>query len=91
MTEAADLHREYPDHIPAPLDREGRAMADRPEDIQVGDTVEVRTKGVPAWKIPALLKTATVRDAEHLAALREDIAEGIVRGGDELTILPRVV
>ena len=62
-------------------------MTAKPEDIQVGDTVQVRTKGVPEWNIPALVKTATVTDDEHRDALIEDIREGIEKGGDELTIL----
>lgn len=58
-----------------------------PEDIETGDTIQVRTKGVPEWKIPALVKTATVKDDAHRDALIEDVREGIARGGDELRIL----
>ena len=54
--------------------------------IAPGDHVELVIPGVREWKIPPVLREATVRDAAHAAAIRQDAYESIVCGGATVTV-----
>ena len=56
------------------------------DEIEVGQTVEVTLPGVPEWKIPAQVMTATITP-ENVDAIRADAAEQVKRGGATLRLV----
>jgi hypothetical protein len=54
-------------------------------NIEVGDRVRVELPGVPEWKIPAVMREATVT-ADNLDDLLDDLREQVECGGARVWI-----